>query len=62
MRLFVRSIALATGLGLQLRQHGISRADLPRLAEDAMQQQLLLANNPREMTYADALSIYEKAY
>ncbi len=45
----------------QLRQVGISHNHLPMLAKDAMNQQRLLVNNPREVTYDDALKIYEQA-
>ena len=45
----------------QLRQVGISHNHLPMLAKDAMNQQRLLVNNPREVTYDDALRIYEQA-
>ncbi|HEX6958653.1 MAG TPA: iron-containing alcohol dehydrogenase [Ferrovibrio sp.] len=45
----------------QLRQVGISHNHLPMLAKDAMNQQRLLVNNPREVTYDDALKIYELA-
>ena len=38
------------------------RADLPRLAADAMLQTRLLVNNPREVLEADALAIYQQAY
>ncbi|MFV0276320.1 MAG: iron-containing alcohol dehydrogenase [Parahaliea sp.] len=41
---------------------GVLEADLPMLAADAMQQQRLLVNNPREVSEADALSIYRAAY
>ncbi|MBF2973237.1 alcohol dehydrogenase, partial [Pseudomonas aeruginosa] len=37
-------------------------AMLPRLAADAMLQQRLLVNNPREVGEADALAIYRAAY
>lgn len=52
--------ALPTELGLQTRlaQVGITEADLPALAEDAMKQTRLLVNNPREVQYDDALAIY----
>ena len=40
---------------------GVSHNHLPMLAEDAMKQTRLLVNNPREMTYDAALSIYEAA-
>lgn len=32
------------------------------LAKDAMLQQRLLVNNPREVTQADALQLYESAW
>lgn len=55
--------ALGPELGMQTRlsQVGVSHNHLPMLAEDAMKQTRLLVNNPREMTYAAALKIYEAA-
>ncbi|MEM1380610.1 MAG: iron-containing alcohol dehydrogenase [Pseudomonadota bacterium] len=50
------------GLETKLRQVGITQADLPGLAGDAMKQTRLLVNNPREVTEADALHIYEQAF
>jgi alcohol dehydrogenase class IV len=50
------------GLPGRLRDADVPRHRLPQLAEDAMQQQRLLVNNPREVTQADALAIYEAAY
>ena len=41
---------------------GIPRDALPMMAQDAMKQTRLLVNNPREMTEADALAIYEAAF
>ncbi len=40
----------------------VRASDLEMLAEDAMLQQRLLVNNPRDVHYADALSIYREAY
>ncbi|WP_024277396.1 iron-containing alcohol dehydrogenase [Xanthobacter sp. 126] len=40
---------------------GITRNDLPLLAAEAMKQTRLLVNNPRPVTEADALAIYEAA-
>jgi len=56
--------ALSPDLGLEttLRQVGVEEKDLTMLAEDAMKQQRLLVNNPREVTYEDALAIYTKAF
>ncbi len=45
-----------------LKTMKITERDLPMLASDAMLQQRLLVNNPREVTEADALSIYQAAY
>ena len=55
--------ALGPELGMQskLSELGIGHNHLPKLAEDAMKQERLLINNPREMTYEAALEIYQKA-
>ncbi|MEM6849508.1 MAG: iron-containing alcohol dehydrogenase, partial [Pseudomonadota bacterium] len=55
--------ALGPELGMQSRlsELGVSHNHLPMLAEDAMKQQRLLINNPREMTLEAAQSIYEQA-
>ncbi|MFZ5722469.1 MAG: iron-containing alcohol dehydrogenase [Pseudomonadota bacterium] len=44
----------------RLGSYGIVERDLDRLAEDALRQQRLLVNNPREMTFADARGIYAR--
>ncbi|HMQ58013.1 MAG TPA: iron-containing alcohol dehydrogenase [Rhizobiaceae bacterium] len=49
------------GMVTRLADVGVSHNNLPMLAEDAMKQTRLLINNPREMTYDDALAIYERA-
>jgi alcohol dehydrogenase class IV len=40
----------------------VAEHDLEMLAADAMLQQRLLINNPREVAYEDALSIYRAAF
>ena len=57
-------LMLADDLGLQttLKQMNIDEADLPMLAGQAMQQQRLLINNPREVSFEDALAIYQQAF
>lgn len=57
-------LTLAGDLGLQtsLREMNIPESDLPMLAEQAMLQQRLLINNPREVSFDDALAIYQQAY
>lgn len=58
----LHQMALECGLAMRLRDHGVTRERLPMLAEDAMKQTRLLVNNPRPLTYDDALMIYEKAW
>jgi len=50
------------GLPSRLRDAGVPKDALEMLARDAMLQQRLLVNNPREVTEADALAIYNQAY
>lgn len=49
-------------LTLRLRDLNIPEAMLETLAQDAMLQTRLLQNNPREMTYKDAIKIYQAIY
>ena len=51
-----------SGLPATLKDAGIPEDFLSRLAQDAMLQQRLLINNPREVAYDDALAIYQQAY
>ena len=57
-------LTLAADLGLPttLRQMNIPESDLPMLAKEAILQQRLLINNPREVSFDDALSIYQQAF
>ncbi len=57
------SASLGKELGLQstLREVGVKETDLELLATDSMKQTRLLINNPREVTYDAAFSIYQKA-
>lgn len=50
------------GLPQRLRDVGIDKASLPRLATDAARQTRLLVNNPRAMNEQDMLKIYEDAW
>ena len=54
--------SVRSGLPTRLRDAGVPQDMLPTLARDAMQQKRLLVNNPREMTEAHALAIYQVAY
>lgn len=56
-------LALGPELGMETRLSalGVNHNHLPMLAEDAMKQQRLLINNPREMTLDAAREIYARA-
>lgn len=58
----IEAIIADVGIERRLRDVGIGEADLPRMAKDAMNVQRLLVNNPREVTYDDALAIYQQAW
>lgn len=58
----LEALIATTGLPMRLRDHGITAEALPQLAADAMLQTRLLVNNPREVSEADALAIYQRAY
>ena len=51
-------ICAATGVKRRLAEVGVSHNVLPRLAEDAVKIERLMKNNPREVTYDDALRLY----
>ncbi len=51
-------IVAATGVERRLSNLGISHNDLPRMAEDAMKAERVMRNNPRAVTYDDALKMY----
>lgn len=56
-----QQIAKRTGIETSLRQVGITKGDLDRLADDVMLQTRLLGNNPRELSRANARAIYAAA-
>lgn len=45
-----------------LKSNGVPESDLEMLAKDAMNVQRLLVNNPRDVSYDDALAIYRAVY
>lgn len=62
---FIEELAALSGrVGLQprLRDVGIGEDALAKMAADAMKQQRLLVNNPREVSEGDALAIYRAAW
>lgn len=50
------------GLQTKMRECGVTEESLPLLASEAMKQERLLMNNPREVKEADALAIYTSAF
>ncbi|MDX1694457.1 MAG: iron-containing alcohol dehydrogenase [Ketobacteraceae bacterium] len=58
----MESLIEQVGLPRTLAEVDVPEKDLPMLASDAMLQQRLLVNNPREVTEADALQIYQAVY
>jgi len=56
------SLAEKLGLETHLRQLGIPQNALENLAEQSMLQERLLINNPRSISYDQALAIYQQAY
>ena len=58
----VERLACEVGTDRKMREFGVTRDDLPRLAASAMKVERLLKNNPREVREDDALAIYEAAW
>ena len=56
----IEKIISAVNLPTKLKDCGVSAADLPLLAKDAMKQERLLVNNPVPLTEKDAVAIYER--
>ena len=54
----LEELARTLGIATRLREVGITASDLDRLADEAMLQTRLLANNPRVMTRDAAYAIY----
>jgi alcohol dehydrogenase class IV len=55
------ALVAAMPMERRLSEVGVGSDDVPMLAADAMNVQRLLVNNPREVTLADAVAIYEAA-
>ncbi|WP_151448306.1 iron-containing alcohol dehydrogenase [Lacisediminimonas profundi] len=55
---YLSGLPAELGLPTRLSEVGIKESDLVMLATDAMKQTRLLVNNPREVSYDDALAIY----
>lgn len=58
----IEALALRTGIERRLRDVGVPHAALADLAGDALLLQRMLVNNPRAVTFEDALAIYQAAW
>jgi len=58
----IEAIIAACGIPARLRDAGISAEAIPEIATDAMKITRLLKNNPKPITYEDAIEIYNNAY
>jgi alcohol dehydrogenase class IV len=56
------ALCAACGVPRRLSELGVPREAIPRMAKGAMTVTRLLKNNPRAVTEADAVAIYEGAY
>lgn len=59
---YIDDLIAKVNLPTTLQELNVPQADLERLADEAMLQQRLLVNNPREVSREDALAIYKAAY
>lgn len=59
---YLRKLIVDVQLPSTLEQAKVKEVDLEMLAQDAMLQQRLLINNPRDVEYEDALAIYRASY
>lgn len=57
----LHSLVSAMPFAQRLSDIGVTAQDLPMLARDAMKQDRLLANNPRDVLYEDAVAIFTEA-
>ena len=58
----IRTLVSSMPYAQRLREVAVKEEDLPMLSRDVMNIQRLLVNNPREVTYDDALALYQAAY
>jgi alcohol dehydrogenase len=59
---YLESLIADLSLPTTLVDAGVREDSLDTLAQDAMLQQRLLVNNPRDVTYDDARAIYQSAF
>ena len=59
---WIENLIAKVALPNRLRDCNVPEDFIGKLASDAMEQQRLLVNNPREVTEKDAFDIYTAAY
>lgn len=57
----IRSLNKACGIPANLKEVNVPATAIPQMAADALKIQRLLKNNPREITFDDAVQIYQSA-
>ena len=58
----IEQLIIDLNIPRKLKDVGINQKDIQMLAADALKQQRLLINNPREVNLEDVVSIYEASY
>ena len=58
----IEQLIIDLNIPRKLKDVGINQKDIQMLANDALKQQRLLINNPREVNLKDVISIYEASY
>tara|TARA_A200000113_G_C8817883_1_gene339456 strand:+ start:44 stop:1189 length:1146 start_codon:yes stop_codon:yes gene_type:complete len=58
----IEQLIIDLNIPRKLKDVGINQKDIQMLATDALKQQRLLINNPREVNLEDVVSIYEASY
>lgn len=59
---FLHQFCLQLNIPAQLRHFGVTEADIPGLAAEAIKVERLLKNNPRKLSVQDIEAIYREAY
>jgi alcohol dehydrogenase class IV len=59
---FLRELSRDCGISAHIADFGVPREAIERMASAAMSVQRLLVRNPREVTLADAIEIYRRAF
>ena len=57
----IEQLIIDLNIPRKLKEVGIDQKDIHILAEDALKQQRLLVNNPRNLDIEDAIAIYQSA-